>query len=128
MYKLNGCCTNCDKEVFEAIERFPSDHKRAREMSVAGPPTDDAVRCFLLLTDGSHAGVTLCKDCDDPDLMKIWQKIIRTQAREEEYRNPQTSQPKNRIESLLKFANEAPLGIIGARPLKEVIDDPRNRI
>lgn len=128
MHRLNGCCVSCDAEVFECEQRFPKDHVRAGEMGRCGPPLETAVQAFFLLTDGSHAQVTLCDDCLEPDLKIVWAKCMGAAGRENELRDPNSQRPDNMIESQLRLANEAPLGIIGARPFREVLDDARNRV
>lgn len=57
--KLIGCCSACDLEVFEILQRDP-DTRAPKKVS---GPTDDAVRATFLLADGSRMDLTFCREC-----------------------------------------------------------------
>ena len=57
--KVNGCCSKCDKEVFEVVRRDPE----TREPVQIGKPLENAMRLTFILANGSKMDLTFCSDC-----------------------------------------------------------------
>ena len=115
--KLLGCCTNCNKEVYEILERYPSDHVLAKEPRKVGKPID-AIRHEILLSDGSQMTLTYCKDCT-PDMIRDWKTIMNAWERElsDEYRVAIGAQPASeKTKQWLKtMTNVLPLAVLGSK-------------
>lgn len=79
MHKITGCCSLCDKEVYEILKRFPN-----REPREIGKKLD-AVQKTYILTNGNHFTLTYCKDCDPgpKDFPALWRKVLNTFVREQ---------------------------------------------
>lgn len=60
--KRLGCCTLCDKEVWDVTARFVDSELSGRPRSVS-QPHESARRVWLLFANGNHGYVTLCDDC-----------------------------------------------------------------
>jgi len=72
--KKIGCCTLCEKEVFNIQQRF-TEPPLERWPRFVGAPTDDAMRLEFELLDGSTANMTFCRECAKTapkQLKKIW--------------------------------------------------------
>jgi len=84
--KVVGCCSTCNKEVFEIIERFPPDSVLAGKPRRLGPPNEDAVRLTFILASGAEMDLTFCNACADglsnEDYAELWQKVMRSWAAE----------------------------------------------
>ncbi len=61
--KRLGCCTLCDKEVFEIKERFTGGDVDGLAKTL-GRPYEEARRITLVLIDGKHMALTFCGDCE----------------------------------------------------------------
>lgn len=76
--KLNGCCTKCDKEVFEIVTRNPD----TREPIRVGKPLENAMRLTFILADGSKMDLTFCAECARgllPDEFSfLWRRVLRS--------------------------------------------------
>lgn len=74
--KLHGCCSKCDAEVFEIIERDPETRAPTR----VGAPLDEAERATFLLMNGSRMDLTLCAGCaaglQPADYAFLWQRVM----------------------------------------------------
>lgn len=80
--KLEGCCTACNKPVFEVKARFASG-PLSRAPSVVGKPEDNARRVTFLLSDGSTVALSFCEPCIEAalgDLVGLWRKCVATNA------------------------------------------------
>lgn len=97
--KLFGCCSKCDVEVFDIVER-----KENREPNRAGAPHDDAVRLTFILVDGTRMDLTFCKPCADTlseyDYAYLWQRVMLSWAAESPGHPHQKSQVDNGIMAL----------------------------
>ena len=69
--KMAGCCTLCDKEVFEVAVRFPAEDPRAGQPKVITAPFENARRVTYQLDNGSLMDLTFCDECDTSDFAKI---------------------------------------------------------
>ena len=85
-YKITGCCTCCDDEVFEVLSRFGEDGLRPGEPERLGHPHGDAMRSEFLLNDGTTSYLTFCGACavtQAPEQYpEIWAKVLRSWERE----------------------------------------------
>ncbi len=83
-HKLAGCCTLCDKPVFNIIKKYPNNHLLAGEPRTVGEPLATAMRLTLLLSGGENMDLTFCSDCDvSPDTFPaIWKKVMGSFKRE----------------------------------------------
>jgi len=79
VHKVAGCCSLCDKEVYEVLKRFPN-----REPQTLGKEIDVVKKTFVL-TNGNHFTLTFCSECDpEPkDYPGLWKKVLRTFVREQ---------------------------------------------
>jgi len=82
--KKTGCCTMCDKEVFEIVQRYAQDSPIKKEPMKIGKPYPEAVLKVFVLMDGSTMDLTFCDQCDpEPkDFPVIWKKVLKSWARE----------------------------------------------
>lgn len=74
--KLNGCCTLCDKEVFEVVRRDPE----TRAPIQVGKPLENAMRLTFVLADGTKMDLTFCAECL-PNLLPgsyqfLWKRVL----------------------------------------------------
>ena len=80
MIKTIGCCTKCDKEVFDVVERFPPDHENAGKPRRVGQPLPEARRINFSLSGGPSIDLTFCDECSlnmtPDDYGPIWQKVL----------------------------------------------------
>lgn len=60
--KKPGCCTLCEKEVFEVKQRF-TEAPLERWPRFVGRPAEEAMRLTFTLSDGSEADITFCREC-----------------------------------------------------------------
>lgn len=101
-HKIAGCCSICDKEVYEVISRHPNG-----EPKQLGKPKGAITKTFVLM-DGTNMRLTFCEDCEvDPRIYPwLWRKILKTFAEKE---MPTTPQGKA---WLLGMTNNNILGIL----------------
>jgi hypothetical protein len=80
--KIIGCCSSCDKEVFDVVERFSSAEDNAGMPKRIGAPHDDAIRVGFLLANGEQMDLTFCAECVDSlssdDYPQLWEKVLRS--------------------------------------------------
>lgn len=82
--KSTGCCTICDKEVFDILERYPSylpdgtKHPHSEEARKVGLALPDAKRVTFVLLDGSHCDLTFCSNCTPGKISDMWKKCIES--------------------------------------------------
>lgn len=117
--KKIGCCTSCDKEVYEITRRFPSGHPYEREPIEIGKPID-AVTRTLLMTDGSTMDLTYCPSCET-NFVEDYKKVLEAWAREmtDEYRENTGSQKIENKEPYEKWFKSMlvnlPLAVLGEK-------------
>ena len=74
--KLLGCCTQCDREVFEVTARNPE----TREPVKVGAPKAEAVRACFILADGTRMDLTFCAECAQkivaPQFASLWERVM----------------------------------------------------
>ena len=78
--KQAGCCSICDKEVFEIVSWLPNDHPFAGRVAKVGKPLADAVRVSLLVNTGEQVSATLCEECAATITEKfavLWDRVIQ---------------------------------------------------
>jgi len=75
-HKLIGCCSSCDAEVFDIVQRNPE----TREPTKVGASHDDAMRAAFLLADGSLMDLTFCRECastlEPATFPMLWQRCM----------------------------------------------------
>jgi hypothetical protein len=130
MTKKLGCCSLCDREVFDSAERYPHDHALASQIRSPGAPAREARRVTFLLMDGSRCDMTFCSKCDPIPraFVQIWEKVCRTMAGEldPDYRVAigagalDPAQRKVSEENLLRLFNNPPVGVLYEQPWSEV--------
>ena len=132
-FKRFGCCSVCDAEVFEVVQRWPRDHRYLPgEPRTLGRPLPGARRATLVLTWSGHiCNMTLCGDCnlDEKNIPAIWQKTLRTMARErqDDYRvsiNTKPLKPGREANTVWDvhriMAADVPLGVLAIENWSEV--------
>ena len=60
--KRLGCCTLCDREVFEVVRRYTEGEVAGWPKQV-GAPHAEARRVWLVFADGTIGAATLCGEC-----------------------------------------------------------------
>jgi len=80
--KRVGCCTICDKKVFEVKEVFNKAPMEGWPRRL-GKPTDDAWRIDYIMLDGSHIHLTFCTECletaQQPETYPaLWNSVLQT--------------------------------------------------
>lgn len=78
-FKIPGCCTWCDAEVFEVLQRNPETRAPIR----IGAPLDTAYRVHYRVSDGSMCSLAFCENCVTNHqygrLGEVWEKCQRSQ-------------------------------------------------
>ena len=118
--RKSRCCAICDKELYEAIQRFVAPHLLAGEICRSGKVLDDAMRVTFILVSGKTCMITLCKDCaeDDIDLVKLWRRCMSCAVWEHNNRRAMGVQPLRpevlpQVDQMLvDQVADVPLGII----------------
>lgn len=74
MRKITGCCTICDKEIYEVLDRFPNKEPRR-----IGKPLDLIQRDYIL-TNGNRFTLSFCKECNPgpKEYPAMWRKIMNS--------------------------------------------------
>jgi len=92
-YKIAGCCTCCDKKIFDVKAVFEQHHPRAGEPKELGRAHPEAWRVTFGLYDGSTADFSFCAECAEKLTFEmyiaIWQKALRSFMREGAHQNPE---------------------------------------
>ena len=60
--KQLGLCTGCETECYRILERYP-DGPLIGQPSRVGRMTEDGCQVELLLSDGTEAAITCCREC-----------------------------------------------------------------
>ncbi len=79
--KINGCCTICDKPVYEVVNRFPEGHILQGKVDRIGQPLDKAMIVTYVLSNGSATTLTVCEGCIEDaraELSAVWLKCQRS--------------------------------------------------
>ncbi len=75
--KITGCCSRCDAEVFEVLER---DAERMPKR--IGAPLENAVRVTFVMVDGTLMDLTFCRECADAltpeELQWLWRRVVKS--------------------------------------------------
>lgn len=73
--KLIGCCTCCDREVFDVARRDAD-----RRPIETGAAHEDAMRVKFVLVDGKTMDLTFCEPCasslTSAQFPHIWQRVM----------------------------------------------------
>ena len=84
--KRLGCCTLCEKPVYEITQTYTREPIKgwARRL---GAPTADHRTVDYILSDGSHAAMSFCADCEerakDPaNFPEIWRLALEAYMHE----------------------------------------------
>ncbi len=80
--KRVGCCTLCDKPVFEVKETFTKPPMVGWPRRL-GKPNEDAFRVDYIMLDGSHIHLTFCADCLEqakrPETYPVlWDSVLKS--------------------------------------------------
>jgi len=68
---MAGCCTLCDREVFDVLSHFMEPDPRAGQPKALGEPFECARRVTYQLDNGSIMEITFCDSCDVKQFEKI---------------------------------------------------------
>ena len=119
--KHTGCCTLCDRVVFDVVTTFTAGELSGWPKQI-GQPHDDARRVTLAFADGTTGEITLCGDCQPtPERMaQIHHQIRRAWAfegtngrREQAGGRPLTTAGEWRMgASQLALYDNIPLGVL----------------
>ena len=136
--KKLGCCSLCDKEVFEVIRRASRDCSFPRMILQVGKPLPEARRATVLLTGGSTMDLTLCGECklDAESLVEVWARVRAGWAQEgcNSYRKRYTKELNNGTipdltlaqqwttgRNQLDIAKQIPIGVLYEQSWQEVV-------
>ena len=83
--KKTGCCTLCDAEVYEVIDRHPAGHPYEGNPRTLGPALKNMRKLTFALADGTTCQMTFCTECKPtPENMPdIWKKVLEATMYEE---------------------------------------------
>jgi len=79
--KKMGCCSICDKEIYEIILRYtqPPLERFPRKL---GLPKDDAWKVEFALKDGSTMSLSFCEECKNKLTTKqfpvLWNRVLES--------------------------------------------------
>ena len=127
--KKFGCCSLCDREVFDALSRWTAGSCKGQIRDV-GAPKRGARRVTLILSNGSRCDLTFCDRCNPTasSIPKLWMKICTSMAKEldPEYRagigaGELTDLQRTQSEdNLINMFNNPPVGVLYEQPWSEV--------
>ena len=82
--KKTGCCTLCDVEVYEVIDRHPSGPYEGNPRTL-GPPLANIRRPTFVLADGTTCQITFCAECEptSENIPHIWNRVLEATMYEE---------------------------------------------
>ncbi len=129
--KKAGCCSFCNKAVFDILTQYPSTSPFAGLPIRIGRPHDDAWRAAILLTDGTTADFTFCAEClpeVEERLPELWRKSIASFVFENENRvalggRPVNAEHHDKIREMVAgFTDNVPLGILHVFPWAEYVE------
>lgn len=131
--KRIGCCTLCEKPVFEILAKWTQGPMKGEPRRI-GRPTTAARRVHYLLSDGSSMPLTFCADCVERALAPesfpmIWGLVLEAFGREltPEYvaainAPPRTEKQQAAVEAFVaRLANESIVGTAGIEKLDELL-------
>jgi hypothetical protein len=120
MRKRTGCCSLCDRLVFEVRTTFPNGNPR-----LLGSPLPEAHRATFVRLSGHISDVTLCDDCEltparMPELhQNLVESSVRACAEREIALKPAAQETERR--TLWCLAQDVPIGVIRTRPWREIL-------
>ena len=78
--KTVGCCSICEKLVFDVTARFEAGEPNEGKPKQLGAPQPDARRVTFLLASGEIMDLTFCEDCTQTlnaeDYGPLWDKVL----------------------------------------------------
>lgn len=114
--KRVGCCTLCDAEVHEIIDRHPAGHPYEGLPRRLGPPLKNIRRVRFALADGTICDITFCSECEiTPERMpEIWRRVLEATAYEESNKVAiRSTDHQTRVDAMhIKLVDAIPLGVI----------------
>lgn len=129
--KKVGCCSFCNKAVFDILTQYPANTPFAGLPIRIGAPHDDAWRTAILLTDGTVADFTFCTEClpsVEDRLPELWRKAIASFVFENENRvalggSPVSPKHHDKIREMVAgFTDNVPLGILHVFPWIDYVE------
>jgi hypothetical protein len=124
--KKPGCCTLCDKEVYEIKTRWTKGILEGEPRKV-GRPTDDVRKLDYTLSDGTVMSLTFCRTCETEakkpeNFPRIWQIVLEAFERElsPEFisaigNQPRTEVQQNHVNDFVSgLANRSIIGALSA--------------
>ena len=115
--KQLGCCTLCDREVFEISAYHVEPDPRAGTPKAVASPLEIAHRITYQLDNGSQMDLTFCDSCDPHAFDRIMEICIKTTL--------ETSKRDDPIQTYIM--DRTILGILYARNWTDVIADEEMR-
>jgi hypothetical protein len=86
-YKKTGCCSLCDTECFDVLQRWDQGEKLAGEPKRLGKACNGATRITFRLIDGTLGDFTFCSDCASSlhagNYAKLWAKNLAAYMRQQ---------------------------------------------
>lgn len=115
MTKLPGCCSCCDRPLFQAVSQHPVDHPKAGQITRSAELIDEnAVRIAFVLTNGRRIEMSFCAQCgDDHDLKAVWKKNCAAWSGEVSDTNRDT---------IAQLVQEMPMGELYRERWKDLVD------
>lgn len=107
--KTAGCCTKCDKPVFDVVAYDTKTQKPTR----MGAAHDNAMRTTFMLLNGSRMDLTFCADCESKltaaDYPGLWRRVMVSWIAED----PAHPWPKSQV-------NNGIAARLASKPFREV--------
>lgn len=119
--KRIGCCTFCDKEIFEVVSRY-SEGPFKGEIREVGLPLPGARRVMIVRASGNTTPWSYCGTCEilPDDMPYLNTKEIGAMVKERSVAHDTMAQSEARAKMLRLFEWDIPIGVLGEMPWTEV--------
>lgn len=119
--KFTGCCTACDKPIFEIVSKYTEGPYNG-EIRQVGRPLPGARRVTMVRVSGNTSYMSVCKDCEihPLDIPRLNCKEVAAMVYERNVARDTMEQSKAREKMLRLFEFDILLGVLGEIPWSEV--------
>ena len=117
-----GCCTLCDKPIFEVAARHTEGPSKG-EIKQMGGPLSGVRRLTLVRMSGRTSYCSLCEKCEvtSENITVLAKKEVAAMVHERNFARDTMEQAENREKMLRLFAFDVPLGVLGETLWSEVV-------
>jgi hypothetical protein len=113
--KRAGCCTRCDREIYEVRDTF-AEGPLAGHPRRLGPMLDHGCQVTFQLADGALADVACCVDCANAltpaDYQAIWDRVVERVALSSRLARQSDNQ---RRATITAYRRRYPVAVVGRR-------------